>query len=64
MIVKNLILKKKTTCNNIEENKEDKIMKDVKEILKRSEELNAKLVWKYSNINNYLAAKKQQREEK
>ncbi len=64
MTVKNLILKKKTTCNNIEENKEDKIMKDVKEILKRSEELNAKLVWKYSNINNYLAAKKQQREEK
>ena len=64
MTTKNLILKKKTTCNNIEENKEDKIMKDVKEILKRSEELNAELVWKYSNINNYLAAKKQQREEK
>ena len=64
MTTKNLILKKKTTCNNIEENKEDKIMKDVKEILKRSEELNAELVWKYSNINNYLATKKQQREEK
>ena len=38
-------------------------MKDVKEILKRSEELEAELVRKYSNINNYLTAKKQQREE-
>ncbi len=48
----------------IEKNKitQEEIKMKVQEILKMAEKRNVELINKYSNINNYLAAKKAQKE--
>lgn len=61
--MKNLILKMKMTYTKEEESKEETIMTEVKEILEMVAKRNAELTNKYSSINNYLAVKKQQKEE-